>query len=56
MPKIDDLQAKMRFVFENYKEEKKKALMTSEIIRDKFSWDACTVPIIERLKAIYANN
>ena len=56
MPKLDDLQKKMRFVFENYKEEKKKALKTSEIIRQKFSWDSCAIPIIERLKAIYANN
>ena len=56
MPKSDDLRAKMRFVFENYKEEKKKALITSELIRQKFSWDACVVPIIERLKAIYENN
>ncbi len=54
MPKLDDLQAKMRFVFENYKKEKKKALKTSEIIREKFSWDACAIPIIERLKDIYA--
>ena len=56
MPKIENLQAKMRFVFENYKEEKKKALKTSEIIRQKYSWDACAVPIIERLKAIYATH
>ena len=56
MPKSEDLRAKMRFVFENYKEEKKKAMVTAELIRQKFSWDACVVPIIERLKAIYENN
>lgn len=56
MPKIEDLRAKMRFVVENYKAEKKKALKTSELIREKFSWDSCAVPIIERLKAIYATN
>ncbi len=56
MPKSEDLRAKMRFVFENYKEEKRKALETSKLIRKNFSWDSCVIPITERLKAIYENN
>ncbi|MFH1706133.1 MAG: glycosyltransferase [Patescibacteria group bacterium] len=56
MPKIDDLKAKMRFVFENHQEEKKKAMLTSKYIREKFSWDACVVPITKRLEKIYENN
>ena len=42
--------------FKEYFEKKKKALKTSELIREKFSWDSCAIPIIERLKAIYATN
>ena len=56
IPPPFSLKKKMRFVFENYKEEKKKALKNSEIIRQKYSWDACAVPIIERLKNIYATH
>lgn len=52
-PSIPDLMAKMRHVYENSKEEKEKALQTSQIIRDKYDWQEITKPIKERLDVIY---
>jgi len=46
---------KMRYVYENAQAEKAKALKTSEIIRDRFSWTNVCKPIVGRLKDIYEN-
>lgn len=54
-PNLAQLQQKMRYVFEHRREEKAKALKTSKIIRDKFSWQNVTLPMVERLKDIYKN-
>lgn len=54
-PNLVELQQKMRYVYNHRYEEKKKALMTSHIIRDKFSWLNCCKSIEARLKDIYEN-
>jgi hypothetical protein len=45
----------MRYNFEHAREEKAKALETSKIIRQKFSWQNVTLPMVARLKDIYEN-
>jgi len=52
-PNLLQLAEKMRFVFEHSKSEKKKALETSKIIHEKFSWQNVVKPIIGRLEEIY---
>ena len=52
-PNLNQLAEKMLYVYKNYQAEKAKALKTSEIIRDKFSWASCVKPIITRLEDIY---
>lgn len=54
-PNMMEFAKEMRSVFLHRLEEKKKALATSKIIRDKFSWQNVTLPIVERLKDIYKN-
>nr|MDD5353148.1 glycosyltransferase [Candidatus Omnitrophota bacterium] len=54
-PSMVQLAKKMRYLFEHRREEKAKALETSKIIREKFSWQAVTLPMVERLKDIYKN-
>lgn len=52
-PLIPHLQKLMRQVYENLPAERKKALATSSVVREKFSWQNVCLPIKERLKAIY---
>lgn len=52
-PNLVQLAEKMRYVYENYKEEKQKAIEGSKIVRQKFAWSKCVEPIIERLTEIY---
>jgi len=54
-PNMVEFTKKMRYLFEHRREEKTKALKTSEIIRKKFSWQAVTLPMVDRLKDIYEN-
>jgi len=54
-PNLIQFQKQMRYIFNNRSAEKAKALETSKIIRDKFSWRSATLPIVERLKDIYQN-
>lgn len=39
VPDFDDLRKKMRLIYENYEHFKNKALESSKIIREEFSWD-----------------
>jgi len=55
-PNLMQLAEKMRYVYDNYAKEKKRAMETSKIIREKFSWRECVKPIIERLKIIHNEN
>ncbi len=52
-PNLNQLSEKMKYVYENYAKEKKKAMATSEIIREKFAWKNVIKPIIVRLEEIY---
>ena len=52
-PNLTHLRQLMREVYNNRNLEKAKALMTSEIIRYKFSWDRVCLKIKERLQDIY---
>lgn len=54
-PNMVQLCEKMRYVFNNKREEKAKALETSKIIREKFSWQEVTKAIKVRLEDIYKN-
>jgi len=54
-PNLQQLRKEMRKVFLNRQEEKKKAMATSKIIRDKFSWTNVSLAIKARLKDIYEN-
>ena len=54
-PNMVQFAQQMRYVFENRAEEKAKALETSKLIRERFSWKAVTWPMVERLKDIYEN-
>lgn len=54
-PSIPHLQELMRYVFDHREDEKKKALETSKIIREKFDWSNVVKPIKERLTDIYQN-
>lgn len=47
-----DFKHKMKFLRENIEEEKKKALETSKIIRQKFSWENVIKKMVDRLKEI----
>jgi hypothetical protein len=51
-PKIEDLKAKMLWVYEHQDEAKEYGLKCSEILREKYSWDNSAKLIIERLKVI----
>ena len=52
-PDLNALMERMRFVFENYKEEREKALRTSKLIRERYNWKEVCRPIAERFAAIY---
>jgi len=52
-PDLLQLAEEMRFVYDNYAKEKEKAMQTSKIIRDKFSWSNVVKPITARLEEIY---
>lgn len=52
-PSIPDLMRAMREAFENKEEQRKQALLGSEIIRQKYTWQKCCEPIKERLEDIY---
>jgi len=54
-PNLAQLASEMRYQFEHRPEEKAKAMETSKIIRQKFSWKNVTLPIKERLIDIYKN-
>lgn len=54
-PNMVQFGKQMRFVFEHRREEKAKALKTSSIIRQSFSWQNVTLPIKKRLVDIYKN-
>jgi hypothetical protein len=54
-PNMVQFAEQMRYMFPHRAEEKAKALETSKIIREKFSWPAVTLPMVERLKDIYKN-
>ena len=54
-PNMIQFAEKMRYCFNHRKEEKAKALETSKIIRQKFSWQNVTLPMVARLKEIYKN-
>ena len=54
-PNMIQLAKQMRFVFGHRREEKAKALETSKIIRQKFSWKNVTLPMKARLIDIYKN-
>jgi hypothetical protein len=45
----------MRNVYKNRQVEKAKAMETSKIIRQKFSWTNVSIKIKERLEDIYKN-
>ncbi|RJQ33039.1 MAG: glycosyltransferase [Actinobacteria bacterium] len=51
-PDINDLKAKMRYVFENKEEAKKIGLKASSEALNNWTWDNTGSRIIERLKAI----
>jgi len=51
-PKIEDLKAKMRYVYENREEAQALALKGSEEMRSKFTWDNTSEKIKDRLKSI----
>lgn len=52
-PNLNQLSEKMRYIYNNYAKERERALRTSKIIRDKFSWHKCVEPMIKRLEDIY---
>jgi glycosyltransferase involved in cell wall biosynthesis len=52
-PSTPHLQKLMRESFENRDKEKKEAMKTSQIIREKFDWVEITKPIKDRLQVIY---
>ena len=54
-PNMMEFAKKMRYCFNHQQEEKAKAMKTSKIIRKKFSWQSCTLPMKKRLKDIYKN-
>jgi glycosyltransferase involved in cell wall biosynthesis len=54
-PNMVQFAKQMRYVFEHRSEEKKKALETSKIIRQKFSWQNVTAKMVDRLEDIYKN-
>jgi len=54
-PNMAEFAKKMREVYENRREEKRKAIETGKIIREKFSWEKVTLKIKERLQDIYKN-
>lgn len=54
-PNMIQFAKQMRYMFENRREEKAKALETSKIIRERFSWQNVTLAIKDRLKDIYEN-
>jgi len=51
-PKIEDLKAKMRWVYEHQDEAKEYGLKCSQTIREKYSWDNSAKIVIDRLKTI----
>lgn len=52
-PNMVQFAKQMRFVFEHRREEKAKALATSAIVRQLYSWQNVTLPIKARLIDIY---
>jgi hypothetical protein len=52
-PNKDELRKAMRYVFENAKAEKEKAVKTSEEIRKNWSWEAAADKVIDRIEKIY---
>jgi hypothetical protein len=54
-PNMIQFAAKMRYCFLHRAEEKAEALKTSKIIREKFSWQNVTLPMVGRLQDIYKN-
>jgi len=54
-PNMVQFAEQMRYMYLNRREEKAKALETSKLIRQKFSWQNVTLPMVERLKDIYEN-
>jgi len=52
-PSIPQLQERMRYVFDHKESEKKKALITSQIVREKYDWANVVKPIAERIEKIY---
>jgi len=53
-PSENHLRKLMRESFENYKEEKKKAMETSQYIRKEWSWDKTQEILVERIKDVYS--
>jgi len=52
-PSVAQLRKKMRYVFENIKAEKEKALRTSEYIRREWTWARAADRVIKRLEIIH---
>ena len=53
-PSVADLRRKMRWAYENYKEIKKQAMISSPIIRKEWAWSKTQEKLIERIEAIYS--
>lgn len=52
-PDMIEFSKRMRYVYLHRRQEKAKALETSKIIREKYSWQNVTRPMVARLKDIY---
>lgn len=49
LPELEDLKKQMRYVYENYKDSKKRALEGSKFIRENFTWKKAAERLIEVL-------